>query len=817
MGPAPLPAEALYHRFDPDHFDFETTADLPDLTEFIGQARAVESVRFGVGIRRKGYNLFVMGPPGSGKHSLVHQYLEQRAAGEPVPPDWVYVNNFDHPHKPMALRLPAGTGCLLRQDVARFIDELAGTLPATFQSDEYRTRIQSLEQELKERQEQAFGALGEEAEKEQIKLFRTPGGFAFAPVKDDEVVDPDEFGKWPAEERQRVEQTVATLQERLQAIIQEIPQWSRETREKVRNLNRDVATGAVESLLGELKQGYTELPAVIEWMERMGRDIVDNIREFLGADESGDTILPGKGDGDPRRIHRYKVNVMVDNGATKGAPITYSDHPTYLNLVGRAEHLAQYGTLVTDFTLLKPGALHEASGGYLLVDAHKLLTQPYAWEGLKRALYSNEIRIESLEKMLSLVSTVSLEPEAIPLDVKVVLLGEREIYYLLYEYDPDFAELFKVAADFDNRIDRSEQNAADYARLIATIARQEDLRPFDRGAVARVVEHGSRLVEDTEKLSIHTRSIADTLREADYWATEAGRETITAADISLAIEHRRFRGARVQEHIREEILRNTLLIDTAGERVGQINGLSVLSLGDHAFGQPSRVTATVHIGEGHVVDIEREVELGGPIHSKGVLILSAFLAARYAQDHPLSLSASLVFEQSYGQVDGDSASMAELCALLSAVSGLPIRQSLAMTGSVNQHGQAQPIGGVNEKIEGFFDVCAARGLTGEQGVIIPAPNVKHLMLREDVVQAAAEGRFHIYAVERVDQALELLTSAPAGEQDSEGNWTPDSINALVQGRLTEMSLIRQTFADQVREKGRDGEENEPGIKLDEGQ
>lgn len=793
----PLGAEALYRRCDPELFRFKTTAELPDLTEVMGQARAVQAVRFGVNIRREGYNLYLMGPPGIGKHTLIRQFLVQKAPERTAPDDWCYVNNFQQAHKPHALQLPAGRAAILQEDMNKLIEELGISLPATFESDEYRTRIQALEEELKERQEHGFGELAEEAAAKNVKLFRTPSGFAFAPMQKDEVLDPDEFEKLPKEEQQRIEQVVAALQEKLQALIQQIPQWRKETREKVKAVNREVTNAAVNHLIDELKKRYADLPRVVEYLATVEQDVIDNVRIFLHSEEGSD----GHSDDKHEALRRYQVNVLVDNSKTQGAPLVHLDNPTYLNLVGRAEHIAQLGTLLTDFTLLKPGALHEANGGYLLLDAYKLLTHPFAWEGLKRALYANEVRIESLEKMLSLVSTVSLEPEAIPLDVKVVLVGDRYTYYLLHEYDPDFSELFKVAADFESRLPRSDDNSLVYAQLIATMARKEGLRAFDRAAVARVIEHGSRLVEDSEHLSTHMRSIADVLREADYWAGEAGHEVVGATDIQQAIDQQIHRASRVKEHLQEEILRGTLMIDTDGSKLGQINGLSVLAMGDFAFGQPSRITATVHIGEGNVVDIEREVELGGAIHSKGVMILSAFLAARYATQHPLSLAASLVFEQSYGMVDGDSASLAELSCLISALAELPIDQSLAVTGSVNQHGQVQAIGGVNEKIEGFFELCNARGLTGKQGVLIPSSNTPHLMLRQDVRDAAAAGQFHIYAVESVDQAVELLLSVEAGVRDEEGNWPEGTVNAFVQARLSEMAHIRASFGDHGKDKG----------------
>jgi lon-related putative ATP-dependent protease len=501
-------------------------------------------------------------------------------------------------------------------------------------------------------------------------------------------------------------------------------------------------------------------------------------------------------------LRRYQLNVLVDNSQAKGAPIVYEDHATYQNLIGRVEHLSEMGALVTDFTLIKAGALHRANGGYLVIDALNLLAQPYAWEGLKRALRSHDVRIESLGQALSLTSTVSLEPQPVPLDIKVVLIGERLLYYLLFQYDPDFAQLFKVAADFDDQVDRNGENCQLYARMVATLAHREKLRPLDRTAVARVLEHAARLAGDAEKLSIHLRTMIDLLREADYWASAEGCPITTNQHVERAIDKEIHRADRLRERVHEEILRGTLLIDTQGSRVAQVNGLSVIDLGNFAFGHPSRVTATVRLGKGDVVDIEREVKLGGAIHSKGVLILSSFLASRYARNEPLSLSASLVFEQSYGVVEGDSASVGELCALVSALAAIPIKQSLAITGSVNQHGEVQAIGGVNEKIEGFFDVCAARGLTGEQGVIIPAANVKHLMLRKDVVQAAVEGAFHVYAIQTADEAISLLTGLAAGEPDGRGQYPAGSVNRLVEERLIELSRLRQKFAEPSKNEAR---------------
>lgn len=492
-------------------------------------------------------------------------------------------------------------------------------------------------------------------------------------------------------------------------------------------------------------------------------------------------------------MRRFQVNVLVDHSDTEGAPVVFEDNPTYQNLLGRVEHMARMGALMTDFNLIKRGALHRANGGYLLLEARKILMQPFAWEGLKRALRSGQLRLESPGEMYSLISTVSLEPEPVPLKVKVALIGDPMLYYLLSTYDPEFGELFKVKADFAERMDRDPEQQKQYARLIAGLVQENELRPFDRGAVARVIEHSARVVGDGEKLSTQVKGITDLLREASYWAGQSEDEVVTAEDVQKALDAKIYRSDRLRARIQEEIQRDTLLIDTEGTQVGQVNGLSVIQLGDFAFGRPSRITAQIRLGKGEVINIEREVELSGPLHSKGVLILSGFLGGRYATEQPLSLSASLVFEQSYGGVDGDSASSAELYALLSAIAQVPIRQSLAVTGSVNQHGQVQAIGGVNEKIEGFFDVCQARGLTGDQGVLIPVANVKNLMLRHDVVEAVKENRFHVYPIETIDQGIEILTGTPAGEPDDEGTYPEGTINAMVQARLAKLAERRKTL------------------------
>ena len=628
-------------------------------------------------------------------------------------------------------------------------------------------------------------------------------------MREGEVLSREEVEKLAEEKRKKLEEEVEALQEQLQKVLRQMPTWQRETRDRMTELNSEVASIAVSGLIDALRDKHAAHPQVVEHLEAVQKDVVENASQFVAPQQQIPDFLRAMmgAAGAPPAMHRYQVNVLVDHSTSEGAPVVYEDNPTFQNLVGRMEHVAQMGALLTDFQLIKPGALHRANGGYLILDARKLLLQPYAWDGLKRALQARRVRIESLAQMLSAVSTISLEPEPIPLNVKIAIVGERQLYYLLYQLDPDFADLFKVAADFEERVDRSTENQLLYARMIASLAHKEGLKPLDRQAVARVIEQASRIVRDAEKLSTHRRSINDLLCEADYWAGQAGRDVVGAGDVQRAIDAQIRRVDRVREQSQEAIQRGMILIDTEGEKVGQVNGLSVLALGGFAFGRPSRITARMRMGKGDVMDIEREVELGGPIHSKGVLILSGFLGGRYAEERPLSLSASLVFEQSYGGVEGDSASSAELYALLSTIAAVPIKQNLAVTGSVNQHGQVQSVGGVNYKIEGFFETCKVKGLTGEQGVIIPAANVRHLMLREEVVQAVQDNKFHIYAVETIDEGLQILTGMPAGEPDEEGNYPEGTAHGAVQDRLRQFAEILKEYGagPALPGKGKNGE------------
>ncbi len=784
MASRPLSADQLHRRCAVAALPFETTAEVADLAEPLGQQRALAALEFGTAVHGPGYHIFVLGPPGRGRRTAALRVLARRAASDGAAGDWCYLNNFDDPQKPRALRLPRGRAAALRRDMERLVEDLGASIPAVFESEDYRTRLQVLEKQLAERRDQVMRAVQAHAEERRVTVVRTPVGLAVAPVKEGgEVLDPEQFHQLPTEEQARIQRDIGAIQEELQAALRGMPQLEREHRERVKELNREVTLYAVDHLMEELRHRHADVPQILVHLEAVQRDVVENVHELLGSTEASDAA------GQLRKLlletpalKRYRVNVVVDNAATPGAPVVHEDLPTYANLFGRIEHHAQFGTLVTDFTLIRPGALHRANGGYLVLDARRLLAQPLSWEQLKRALDARRIRIDTPERMYGFSGAATLEPEPIPLDVKVVLIGERWLHHLLAAYDPEFLEHFKVAADFEDSFPR-DGNEPGYAQLVATVARAAGLRPFSREAVGVVVERAARLAEDADRLTADLAAVVDLAREADHAASVAGHDVVAAADVDRALGAQLERHGRLRARVLDEIVRGTLLIATAGATVGQVNGLSVVQAGQFTFGQPSRITARVRLGKGEVVDIEREVELGGPIHSKGVLILAGYLASRFAADRPFTLSASIVFEQSYGGVEGDSASSAELYALLSALSGLPIRQGIAVTGSVNQLGQVQPIGGVNEKIEGFFDVCRARGLDGTQGVVVPAANVKHLMLRADVVEACAAGTFRVWAVTEVDEGIELLTGTPAA-----------AVNERVGARLAELAAAARAFA-----------------------
>ena len=793
--PQPLSPQQLQPHCDPAQFPFQSTAELPMLTEIIGQQRAVRSLTFGMGIKNEGYNIYVSGVSGTCKFTAARQFLDQEARTRPPADDWVYVNNFQHLSQPNAIRLPAGWGQGFQNDVSALIKELRRDIPAAFESDAYQKERDRILQELKEVQEATWQKLNKYVEQYSFGIVRIPGGFMLTPLVKGKPLSDDQFEKLSEEQKDKLRKIREMLTEQVEKTMRDMRRMEREARQKLAQLDERVARFTIQQPIDDLKAKYQAIPEIPQYLDAMLVDMVANVDLFKQAEASPNpTSLPSSDAGDGF-LTRYQVNLLVDNSHAQGAPVVYESNPNFANLVGRIEHRVVMGALVTDFTMIRPGALHRANGGYLILEAMALFQRPQAWDALKRALKEGEIRVEEYAQSLGLVSTAVLEPEPIPLETKVLLAGPAWLYYLLAEADDDFLELFKVQADFDDRMPRTPETIQDYAHFIASFCQRNHLRHFTPEAVARVVDHSSRLVADQQYLSACFRDISDLITEASYWAGQQGHDVVLAEDVQRAITEKHERGNRYQERLQEAIAREILLIDVTGSRAGQINGLSVLLLGQTSFGAPSRITARTYMGRGGIVDIQREVKLGGPIHSKGVMILASFLGSRYARQEPLTLRATLVFEQTYSMVEGDSASLAELCALISSIGDIPLRQDLAVTGSVNQHGDVQAIGGVNEKIEGFFDACRLHGdLTGTQGVIIPQANVQHLVLRQDVVDAVAQGWFHIYPVTTVDQALALLTELPVGEPDAEGNYPAESVHGRVMQALRAMNERWQAMA-----------------------
>ena len=773
-----------------DVLEFERSDQLLETSGHFGQERAIEALRFGIQVQSDGYNVFVMGPSGSHRHGLAEELTAEQAAQEGAPDDWCFVNNFPEPERPHVLRFPAGQGSEFRSDMRTLIEEMRLALPAAFEDEDYRNQLEAIEQETEKQVKALWSELEEHAATRGIALLPTPTGYVLAPIRDEKVLGDKEFEKLPESEQRQIKSAIAELSEELQGKVEQMPQLRKTLREKVKKLNEEVTANAVGALIAELKAKYKGFPPVAQYLDEVQQNITENADKFREQEPSPLPFLQR----DATQIFGlYEVNLVVNNSSSEAAPVIYESNPTYRNIVGNVEHRSEMGALFTDFRLIRSGALLRANGGYLILDIERVLRRPFVWEALKQALQEEELRIESPGELYGLVSTTSLKPEAIPLDVKIVLIGPRWIYYLLCMYDSEFNELFKVAADFEDQLPRNEENASRYALLVADRIRELRLVPFSRAAVVRVLDERARIAEDSERLSMHMRSLDDLLIQASHWGRREKAELIEAEHVEQALQQQVNRLSRVQQNIVDAIHRNTLLIDTTGEQVGQVNGLAVSTLGEFHFGHPVRITATTRIGTGDVVDVEREVELGGAIHSKAMMILSSALTARYARDIPLSMHGSVVFEQSYSGIEGDSASVAELSALVSSLARVPIRQNLAVTGSINQLGRVQVIGGVNEKIEGFFDVCERRELDGTQGVIIPRDNVKHLMLRKRIVDAVRDGKFHVYAVSHIDEAIELLTGVDAGQRDDNGDFPEGSVNARVEQQLLDYAHSRQSF------------------------
>lgn len=819
MNPAEyeVPAEKLRRTCDLSHFPFDSTADVQEQVDIIGQERATRAIEFGIDIPTYGYNIFAMGPSGAGKMTTVQRFLERRARTRPVPSDWCYVNNFANPDKPEAIQLPPGKAVVFRQQMDELVERIDEDLTKAFSSEQYEEHKSRLAREIEGKRRQLLEDIKQFANKRGFGLVSTPGGLVVGVFQNGKVLSQEEYAQLPEARRKELEALRPEVQNELEKRFRKVRALDEEARERLRNLDKEIAEFAMRHLFDSLRAEYEEIEDVQVFLTGVYEDILEQLSAFKAMVQGGDKGAEGARPPLLRQraqtaYDRYRVNVLVDNSKTAGAPVIVENNPSCRRLVGRIEHRAEFGALLTDFSMIKAGALHRANGGYLVIDARKLLQDPLAWDCLKRALRDRRIRLEEYEQRITLVAAASLEPEPIPLDVKVVLTGEPQVYYLLHALDPEFSKLFKVKADFASDMDWEEENLLEYARFVCARCREEDLPHFTPEAVAKVVEYGARLVEDQEKLSVRFALISELVTEAGYWARRQGHGLAQVEDVQHALAEKKYRSSQIEERIREAMLKDTLMVDTEGAVAGQVNGLSVSSLGDYSFGRPSRITCQTYLGRAGIINIEREAKLSGRIHDKGVLILQGYLGGKYAQEQPLSLSASLCFEQSYEGIEGDSASSAELYALLSRLADLPIKQGIAVTGSVNQRGEIQPIGGVNYKIEGFFDVCNARGLTGEQGVLIPERNVRSLMLREDVVEAVRQGKFHVWAVRTIDEGISILTGVEAGERDERGDYPEDTVNARVRQKLTEyQALMRREKAEEEPAEVQEGASAETDV------
>ncbi len=789
-----LPAEKIRLTCDSDFFGCETTEGLAPLKEIIGQERAVRALKFGIGIRDHGFNVYVAGWPGTGRTTAVKNFVEEIASAEPVPPDWCYVNNFLNQYEPKAIQLSAGKGKEFQKDVKDLIENIRSALPKAFESEDYGKKREATLRSLEGQRKDLIDKLNAKAQQEGFVIQSTPIGLLLIPVIKGKPVNEDELLTLPQKMKDEIQEKRERLEEQLRTTMRQFLDMERRISEELRKLNRDVALYAIGHLVDDMVDKYKDSTEVITYLKDVQNDVLENLALFVKGEEAQPQTpfqLPWMKEAP---FKKYEVNVVVDNSSLKGAPVIIEANPTYQNLIGRTEKEAQFGALITDFTMIRGGALHKANQGYLIVRVEELLRNPFSYEALKRSLRDKRILIEEPEERYGFISVKSLKPQPIPLNAKVIIIGDPYLYQLLFTLDMEFNELFKVKAEFDTTMDRTDENMKHYGAFVCALCQKENLKHLDGTALAKIVEHSSRQADDQQKLSTRFSEVADIIREANFYAVQEKSDNITDAHIMKAIEEKIYRSKLIQEKIQEMINRGVILINTEEMIVGQVNGLSVSGAGDFEFGMPSRVTASLGLGREGVVDIEREAKMGGPIHTKGVLILSGFLNDKYAKDKPLSLSARLVFEQSYGGVEGDSASSTELYSILSALSGLPITQSLAVTGSVNQKGEVQAIGGVNEKIEGFFEVCKAKGLTGKQGVMIPESNVQNLMLKEEVVEAVKEGKFHIYSVKTIDEGIEVLTGVKAGEPGKDGKFEEGTINYKVNEHLKEMAGKLREFS-----------------------
>jgi len=805
-----LGPDDLYRCCDEKILTFETTSELPPLEGTIGQERALSAIDFGLNLDSSGFNIFLLGENGTGRMSTIKAVLERQSLSRPVPSDWCYVYNFKDPDTPMAISLKPGMAVALQKDMDELIKTLRIEIPKVFESKEYEKQRSRLIEEFQKKQRDLFSSLEDEAQSKGFSIRKTVSGLLIVPVKKTgEPLTEEEFESLDINIRKKIEEIGKALQERLDDVARAIREGEKLLKDLLSRLEREAALSAVGHLIEDLKKKYAENQKIVDYLDNVREDILEHLDDFKTSEEQPPPLPFMKLPKAEPTFTRYTVNVLVNNKDCKGAPCIFESNPTYYNLFGRIEHKFQYGIAVTDFSMIKAGSLHRANGGYIVIDALDLLRNIFAYDALKRAIRNREIKIEDVWEQYRLISTTTLKPEAIPLDVKVILIGSPYLYYLLYNLDEEYRELFKVKADFDSRMQRTEENIRKYALFIAALSKGENLLPFDRSGVAKIVEFGSRLAEHQEKLSSRFSEIADLVRESTYWARKEGHDVVKAEDVEKALNEKIYRSNRIEERLQELMAEGTLIVDTSGEKIGQVNGLAVIDLGDYSFGKPSRITARTYAGKAGVVNIERETKMSGRIHEKAILILTNYLGSKYAVKRPISLSASITFEQLYEMVEGDSATCAEFYALISSISGVPLKQNIAVTGSMDQNGLVQPIGGVNEKIEGFFELCRLRGLDGSHGVIIPRKNVKNLMLKKDVVEAVREGRFFIYPIDLVEEGLEILTGMSAGELQEDGTYPEGTVNYLVMKRLTEISeALKEKKAEGEEEKKQRPENNE---------
>ena len=795
-----LPVDRLHRTCDPSQISCKSSSEVRERGTIIGQPRAVHALKFGLGIKEKGFNVFVSGMPGTGRTTTIGQFLEEIAKKEPTPHDWCYVHNFRDPYQPNALKFPAGMAVEFRSDMVNLVQMVSQEIRNAFESEQYSTQREGTIKTFQQKKQELLDQINTQAMQQGFSLQATPVGLVTIPIRKGKPLSEEEYMALTGEEREALMKAQQAIQAALDAALHQVRGFDKGALEAIQKLDQEVAKYAIGHLFKDVEEKYQHLEEIREYLEAVLADILANLSDFKPeGEEQQSSPIPAL---TPRKnpLRKYAVNVLVDNSACSGAPVVLEMNPTYANLLGRIEQEAQFGALSTDFTLVRRGSLHQANGGYLVLPVEEVLRNPLAWESLKRALENKEISIEDVGEKIGFVMTKSLKPEPIPLDVKVILIGRPDMYPLLLAYDEQFNELFKVKADFDIWMERNEEHIKEYTAFTATLCDQDKLVHLDATGIGKVVEYGSRLAEDQTKLSTRFGEISDVIREASYYARRDKAELVTGHHITQAIDERFYRSNLIQERIQEMISRGTIKIDVDGEAVGQVNGLSVIQVGDVTFGQPNRITVSIGLGREGLIDIEREAKLGGPLHTKGVLILSGYIAEKYTQDKPLNLSARLVFEQNYSGVDGDSASSTELYAILSALSSLPIKQGIAVTGSVNQKGEVQAIGGVNEKIEGFFETCQIKGLTGEQGVIIPESNVDHLMLKDAVLEAVKESKFHVWPVKTIEEGIEILTGVPAGKRMDGTTFEQDSVHGRVNQRLHDMASALLQFGKE-KDKG----------------